>query len=57
MDIKLDTTLERDMDLLIMEEFICSPQFARIFLDAVGIKCDYTIGQVILAMFVIHLLS
>jgi hypothetical protein len=50
MDIKLDTTLERDMDLLIMEEFICSPQFARIFLDAVGIKCDYTIGQVIHSM-------
>lgn len=50
MDIKFDTTLERDMDLLIMEEFICSPQFARIFLDAVGMKCDYTIEQVIHSM-------
>ena len=50
MDIKFDTTLERDMDLLIMEEFICSPQFARIFLDTVGITCDYTIDQVIHSM-------
>ena len=50
MDIKFDTTLERDMDLLIMEEFICSPQFARIFLDTVGITCDYTIEQVIHSM-------
>ena len=33
MEIKFDTALERDMDLLIMEEFICSPQFAKIFLD------------------------
>ena len=50
MDIKFDTTLERDMDLLIMEEFTCSPQFARIFLDTVGITCDYTIEQVIHSM-------
>ena len=50
MDIKFDTTLERDMDLLIMEEFVCSPQFARIFLDTVGITCDYTIDQVIHSM-------
>ena len=50
MDIKFDTTLERDMDLLIMEEFICSPQFARIFLNTVGITCDYTIDQVIHSM-------
>ena len=50
MDIKFETTLERDMDLLIMEEFICSPQFARIFLNTVGIICDYTIDQVIHSM-------
>ena len=50
MDIKFDTTLERDMDLLIMEEFICSPLFALIFLDTVGITCDYTIEQVIHSM-------
>lgn len=50
MDIKLDTTLERDMDLLIMEEFICSPKFAKIFLDTVGIQCDYTIEHVIHSM-------
>lgn len=50
MEIKLDTTLERDMDLLIMEEFICSPQFARIFLDEVGIQGDYKIEQAIHSM-------
>ena len=50
MDIKFDTALERDIDLLIMEEFICSPQFARIFLDILGIACDYTIDQVIHSM-------
>ena len=50
MDIKFDTTLERDMDLLIMEEFICSPQFAKIFLDTIGLRCDYTIAQVIHSM-------
>lgn len=41
MDIKLDTTLERDMDLLIMEEFISDPAFAHIFLNAVGIAESY----------------
>ena len=50
MKIKLDTTLERDMDLLIMEEFICSPQFAEIFLNTAGIQKDYTIEQVIHSM-------
>ena len=50
MEIKFDTTLERDMDLLIMEEFICSPQFARIFLDIAGIPSDYTIEQAIHSM-------
>lgn len=50
MEIQFDTTLERDIDLLIMEEFISSPQFARIFLDAAGVHCDYTIEQVIHSM-------
>lgn len=50
MEIQFDTTLERDIDLLIMEEFISSPQFARIFLDAAGFHCDYTIEQVIHSM-------
>jgi hypothetical protein len=50
MEIKFDTTLERDMDLLIMEEFICSPQFAKIFLDAVGIQASYSIEEVIHSM-------
>ena len=40
MKIKLDTTLERDMDLLIMEEFVSDPEFAQIFLDAIGISVN-----------------
>lgn len=47
MDIKLDTTLERDIDLLILEEFISSSDFARIFLDAVGIEGEYVIEEAI----------
>jgi len=47
MDIRFDTTLERDMDLLIMEEFVSSPAFARIFLDAVGLTESYTIQEAI----------
>lgn len=35
--ITLDTVLERDMDLLIIEEFISSKDFASIFLDATNI--------------------
>ena len=50
MEIKFDTTLERDMDLLIMEEFVCSANFAKIFLDTVGIQSDYTIEEVIHSM-------
>jgi hypothetical protein len=50
MEIKFDTTLERDMDLLIMEEFVCSANFAKIFLDTVGIHSDYSIEEVIHSM-------
>ena len=50
MEIRFDTTLERDMDLLIMEEFICSPPFAKIFLDAVDIRGAYTIEEAIHSM-------
>ena len=28
---------ERDMDMLFMEEFVCSPKFLRIFTDMVGV--------------------
>ena len=28
---------ERDMDMLFLEEFVCSPEFTKIFTDAVGI--------------------
>ena len=43
MEIKFDTTLERDIDLLIMEEFISNKEFASMFLRAVGIDDDYSI--------------
>lgn len=43
MNIKIDTTLERDMDLLILEEFISEPSFAAIFLNALNIQTEYTI--------------
>lgn len=45
--IKIDTTLERDIDLLILEEFISEPEFAKIFLSAVDIYDDYTVEQAI----------
>ena len=47
MNIKIDTTLERDIDLLILEEFIYEPSFAEIFLSAVGIKDEYSIDEAI----------
>ena len=47
MKIRFDTTLERDIDLLIMEEFIADREFAKIFLDAVGIASSYSIKEVI----------
>ena len=47
MEIRLDTTLERDIDLLIMEEFISDEAFAKIFLDAVGICNSYGIDEAI----------
>ena len=47
MNIHIDTTLERDMDLLIIEEFISSASFASIFLDKVGIGENYIIVNAI----------
>lgn len=47
MNIKIDTTLERDIDLLILEEFISDLEFASIFLKAVGISDDYTVETAI----------
>ena len=57
MKIQFDTTLERDIDLLIMEEFIADKMFARIFLEAVGIgivllRGGSTGGTDILAMMI-----
>lgn len=34
---------ERDMDLLILEEFLASPSFAKLFLDKVGLVGTYTV--------------
>lgn len=47
MNIKIDTTLERDIDLLILEEFISDPEFAKIFLNAAGINEDYIVEDAI----------
>ncbi len=47
MNIIFDTTLERDIDLLIMEEFLSDKEFAKIFLDSVGISETYEIESVI----------
>ena len=47
MKIQMDTTLERDIDLLIMEEFISDNEFAKIFLGTVGIAAPYRIEAAI----------
>lgn len=47
MKIKFDTTLERDIDLLIMEEFIAEPMFAKIFLNEVDVSEPYEIETAI----------
>lgn len=47
MNIKIDTTLERDIDLLILEEFISDPEFAKIFLNAAGINEEYIVEEAI----------
>lgn len=50
MEIRLDTTLERDMDLLIMEEFISDKSFSHLFLDEVRITEEYTVEKAIHSM-------
>lgn len=47
MEIQLETTFERDIDLLFMEEFISSTAFARLVLDTVGIHSDYEVVSAI----------
>lgn len=47
MNFKIDTTLERDMDLLLLEEFVSEPSFARMILKAVGIEKEHTILEAI----------
>ena len=47
MKFQFDTTLERDIDLLIMEEFVSDKDFAQLFLDAVGLNCDCIVKDVI----------
>ena len=41
--IQIKKVYERDMDLLIMEEFLESPTFAKLFLDEVGLEGAYTV--------------
>lgn len=43
MEFNFDTALERDIDLLVMEEFSVSEGFARIFLNTVNVKGEYDI--------------
>ncbi len=45
-EVILDTTLERDIDLLIIEEFISSTEFASIFLNEISMTDDYTIEKI-----------
>ena len=40
--INIDTTLERDIDLLIIEEFVANSNFANLFLSKIGIS-EYTL--------------
>lgn len=47
MNITIEKTFERDIDLLIIEEFISDPNFAKIFLNAVGIEELYTVEEAI----------
>ena len=47
MNIQFESVQERDIDLLIMEEFASSKDFARIFLDAIGLDCEYRINSII----------
>ena len=47
MEFQFDTTLERDIDLLIMEEFVADKDFAQIFLDAAELTGDYIVKNVI----------
>lgn len=47
MNIKIDTTLERDIDLLIIEEFVSDTEFAKIFLEAVGIASGCSVEEAV----------
>ena len=46
MKYNFETTLERDIDLMIIEEFLADADFASIFTSAVGIHGDYTVEEV-----------
>lgn len=45
MKFKIDTTLERDVDLLILEEFSVDKEFAKLFLNFVGVFDDFEIVE------------
>lgn len=51
LEIRLDTTLERDIDLMIMEEIVSDGEFAKLILSAVGISDPYTIISAIHSKF------
>ena len=38
MEHKFRDVLEHDMDMLFLEEFVCSKEFSEIFLDKIGIN-------------------
>lgn len=47
MDILLETTFERDIDLLVLEEFVSDKQFAMLFLKAVNVSDDFKVVKAI----------
>ncbi len=47
MEIRLDTALERDIDLLIIEEFISNPEFADVLLSPFDLPSGYVVETVI----------
>ena len=43
MTVDYKKVLERDIDFLIIEEFVCNPNFAKVFLDKIGKSGNYTV--------------
>ena len=47
MKLKIETTLERDIDLLIIEEFVSNKNFAELFLRKLNLSNEYSIIEAI----------